>query len=96
MSGSGLQDRLIADGYRTPIIFMTAYFDEKIRARALKAGAFGFLRKPFADESLIESLDKALEAPDCRTAAAVSRAVPAPPIRKYRIPSIFITKGFQT
>ncbi len=63
MSGAGLQDRLIADGYRTPIIFMTAYFDEKIRARALKAGAFGFLRKPFADESLIESLDKALEAP---------------------------------
>jgi FixJ family two-component response regulator len=63
MSGAGLQDRLIADGYRTPIIFMTAYFDEKIRARALKAGAFGFLRKPFADESLIESLDKALEEP---------------------------------
>jgi FixJ family two-component response regulator len=61
MSGAGLQDRLIADGDRTPIIFMTAYFDEKIRARVLKAGAFGFLRKPFADESLIESLDKALE-----------------------------------
>ena len=61
MSGAGLQDRLIADGYRTPMIFMTAYFDEKIRARVLKAGAFGFLRKPFADESLIESLDKALE-----------------------------------
>jgi FixJ family two-component response regulator len=61
MSGSGLQDRLIADGYRTPIIFMTAYFDEKIRARVLQAGAFGFLRKPFADDSLIESLDKALE-----------------------------------
>jgi FixJ family two-component response regulator len=63
MSGSGLQDRLIADGYRTPIIFMTAYFDEKVRDRVLKAGAFGFLRKPFADESLIEGLDKALEDP---------------------------------
>jgi FixJ family two-component response regulator len=61
MSGAGLQDRLIADGYQTPIIFMTAYFDEKIRARVIRAGAFGFLRKPFADDSLIESLDKALE-----------------------------------
>ncbi|HEY1980764.1 MAG TPA: response regulator [Xanthobacteraceae bacterium] len=61
MSGAGLQDRLIADGYQTPIIFMTAYFDEKIRARVMRAGAFGFLRKPFADDSLIESLDKALE-----------------------------------
>jgi FixJ family two-component response regulator len=61
MSGAGLQDRLIADGYRTPMIFMTAYFDEKIRARVMRGGAFGFLRKPFADESLIESLDKALE-----------------------------------
>jgi FixJ family two-component response regulator len=61
MSGAGLQDRLIADGYRTPMIFMTAYFDEKIRAQVMRAGAFGFLSKPFADESLIESLDKALE-----------------------------------
>jgi FixJ family two-component response regulator len=61
MSGAGLQDRLIADGCQTPIIFMTAYFDEKIRARVMRAGAFGFLRKPFADDSLIESLDKALE-----------------------------------
>jgi FixJ family two-component response regulator len=61
MSGAALQDRLIADGHRTPIIFMTAYFEEKLRARVLKAGAIGFLRKPFADESLIESLDKALK-----------------------------------
>jgi FixJ family two-component response regulator len=61
MSGAGLQDRLIANGDRTPMIFMTAYFDEKIRGRVLKAGAFGFLRKPFADDNLIESLDKALE-----------------------------------
>jgi FixJ family two-component response regulator len=61
MSGAGLQDRLVADGDRTPMIFMTAYFDDKIRARVLQAGAFGFLRKPFADDSLIESLDKALE-----------------------------------
>ena len=60
MSGAELQDRLIAEGHRIPVIFMTAYFEEGIRARVMDAGAFGFLRKPFNDESLIECLDKAL------------------------------------
>ena len=60
MNGADLQDRLIADAHRTPIIFVTAFPDEDIRARVLKAGAFGFLTKPFSDESLIECLDKAL------------------------------------
>jgi FixJ family two-component response regulator len=60
MSGADLQDRLIADGYRMPIIFVTAFPDPKMRARVLNAGACGFLIKPFSDESLIECLDKAL------------------------------------
>ena len=60
MSGADLQDRLIADGHRIPIIFMTAYFEERIRDQVMDAGAFGFLRKPFDDESLIACLDKAL------------------------------------
>ncbi len=53
---------MIADGYQIPIIFVTAYFEERVRARVMDAGAFGFLRKPFNDESLIECLDKALHA----------------------------------
>ena len=61
MSGADLQAQLIADGHRIPIIFMTAYSEEKVRARVLDAGAFGFLRKPFDDEQLIECLDKALK-----------------------------------
>jgi FixJ family two-component response regulator len=60
MSGVELQDRLIADGHRTPIIFITAFPEAKIRARALNAGACGFLSKPFNDESLIECLEMAL------------------------------------
>jgi len=60
MNGADLQDRLIADGYRMPIIFITAFLDPKIRARVMKAGAFGFLTKPFSDESLTECLDRAL------------------------------------
>ena len=60
MSGADLQDRLIAEGRRIPMIFMTAYFEERVRDQVMDAGAFGFLRKPFDDESLIACLDKAL------------------------------------
>lgn len=60
MSGADLQNKLLADGRRTPMIFMTAYFEEKVRDRVLSAGASGFLRKPFEDESLIACLDEAL------------------------------------
>lgn len=62
MSGADLQDRLIAEGHRIPMIFVTAYFEERARDRVMDAGAFGFLRKPFSDESLIECLDRALGA----------------------------------
>jgi len=63
-TGVDLQDRLIADGYRKPIIFMSA---EEAPFRAKAAGAFGFLRKPFSDERLIECLEKALKAEDARS-----------------------------
>jgi FixJ family two-component response regulator len=60
MSGADLQDVLIADGYRTPVIFISASLDEQVRLRVLDAGAYGFLHKPFDEQSLIECLNKAL------------------------------------
>jgi FixJ family two-component response regulator len=60
-SGADLQNELISSGRRTPLIVVTAYPDEKIEARVLKAGAFGFLDKPFDDERLIECIHKALK-----------------------------------
>ncbi len=69
MSGADLQDRLISDGHSPPIIFMTAFPDAAIRARVLRAGAYGFLSKPFNDESLIECLDKALVGRDAGSVA---------------------------
>ena len=56
LSGVELQERLIAEGRRTPIIFVTAFPDERIRDHALGAGAIGFLRKPFSDEKLIHCI----------------------------------------
>ena len=63
MSGVELLTVMRAQGYRAPFIFITAFPDESIRARALKAGAISFLAKPFAGPTLIECLDTALEAP---------------------------------
>ena len=61
MSGVDLQNHLMANGHCTPVIFVTAYPEESVRERALDAGAFGFLGKPFSEDSLIACLDKALE-----------------------------------
>jgi len=61
MSGVDLQARLLTQGHRVPFIFMTAFPEETIRARALKAGAICFLTKPFDRLTLIRCLDTALE-----------------------------------
>ena len=60
MSGADLQDRLIADGNDLPIIMITAFAEQRIRARVMNAGAIGFLSKPFSEESLIRCLEEAL------------------------------------
>src|SRR5690242_2731874 len=56
MSGLELQQLLNASRREVPIIFMSAQADEAARSRAVKAGAVGFLRKPFSIESLLATL----------------------------------------
>ena len=60
LSGLDLQDRLIAQGYRIPIIFFTGYPDENVRIRAMKAGAVAFLSKPCDGDHLLGCFEKAL------------------------------------
>jgi FixJ family two-component response regulator len=60
LSGIDLQQRLLAQGLRLPIIFVTAFPDARIRQRAIDAGAVDFLSKPLSDERLISCLDAAL------------------------------------
>jgi FixJ family two-component response regulator len=54
MTGIALHDRLIADGYRRPIIFMSALSAEDTGADASRTAASRFLKKPFSDERLID------------------------------------------
>ena len=60
LSGLDLQNHLLANGNRTPIIFITAFPEEESRNRALRAGAVGFLTKPCNDEALISCIEIAL------------------------------------
>jgi FixJ family two-component response regulator len=62
MTGVELQSALIAQGYRTPIIFITGFVDSRAQEQALKAGAVCFLKKPFDAEALSMCIDRALEA----------------------------------
>jgi len=59
-SGFDLQSQLLAEGYRTPIIFVSALPKESIRTRALNAGAVTFLSKSFDEASLMTSVELAL------------------------------------
>lgn len=61
MSGVELQSVLLAQGHRMPFIFITAFPEETIRVRAMKAGAICFLPKPFDGGTLIRCLDAALD-----------------------------------
>jgi FixJ family two-component response regulator len=61
VSGVELQRRLLTQGYRLPIIFVTAFPDEGIKARVLEAGAVCFLTKPFDGPTLVKYLDTALK-----------------------------------
>jgi FixJ family two-component response regulator len=61
MSGLDLQARLKAEQIRIPIIFITAFADERMRTQALRAGAMDFLAKPFDDEVLLRSVRAALD-----------------------------------
>ena len=63
MSGVELQSRLILNGHRIPIIFITAFPEEAIRARVLRDGALGYLSKPLQEQSLITCLNQALKRP---------------------------------
>lgn len=60
LGGIGLATVLRRQGQTIPIIFITAFPDERVRARALAAGGVGFLGKPFESQFLIGLIEQAL------------------------------------
>ncbi|MDQ8726291.1 response regulator [Bradyrhizobium sp. LHD-71] len=61
IGGLELYARLIASGHAIPMILITAYPDEGVKAQALKSGLIAYLTKPFSEEDLISRIDAALE-----------------------------------
>lgn len=56
LSGPELQRRLLTEQRSIPIIFVTAYYTEEERAKAMLAGAVAFLTKPFTEDELLNAL----------------------------------------
>jgi FixJ family two-component response regulator len=61
LSGLDLQQRLIAEGRDLPIVFITAYPNERVRTQALQAGAIAFLHKPFDEQALLDAVNKGID-----------------------------------
>ena len=61
MNGLELQRHLETSHFEIPIIFITSYEDDEVRARALNAGALDYFLKPFNDEDLLDAIDTALK-----------------------------------
>ena len=62
MSGLALHQQLASSGSPIPTILITAYPDDAVRARALKAGVYCYLAKPFAAEELLGCVGTAITA----------------------------------
>jgi FixJ family two-component response regulator len=60
-SGLELQSELVATHRQFPIIFITAFDDDRTRSQALSAGAREFLPKPLGSERLLDVIQQALE-----------------------------------
>jgi len=60
MNGLEVQEALRKESPNTRIIFMSGRDDPSVRQTALEAGAFGFLSKPFHDETLLQLVRKAV------------------------------------
>jgi FixJ family two-component response regulator len=61
MTGLEVLAHLNESGLAVPVIFMTAHETEGVQEQAMRAGARGFLRKPFTDEALVTLIRCALE-----------------------------------
>lgn len=70
ISGLTLIERLAARHNRMPIIMLSGYGTIPVAVRAVQAGAFDFIEKPFDDQTLLDRVQAALELSERRHLAA--------------------------
>ncbi|RDJ13947.1 response regulator transcription factor [Rhizobium grahamii] len=59
-TGLDVQSRLISQGIKMPVIFLTGRADVPSSVTALKAGATDFITKPFRNQDLLDAVDNAI------------------------------------
>ena len=59
LNGWEAQQKLMKSGANRPVIIITADKDGGLKEQALKAGAVGFLQKPFNDQELVDLVNLA-------------------------------------
>ena len=60
MSGLDVQQQLQAQSIDLPVIFLTGHGDVHLAVRAMKAGAFDFVEKPYNDQTLLDLVQRAI------------------------------------
>jgi len=60
-SGLDVQERLSAEGWEAPVIFLTGYGTIPVTVKAMRAGAIEFLTKPVEGHILLDAIRSALE-----------------------------------
>ena len=60
LSGLDLQRELARAGHQLPIVFITGHGDIPMTVEAMKAGAVGFLSKPFRNQDLLDAVKEGI------------------------------------
>ncbi|NVB39990.1 response regulator [Pseudenhygromyxa sp. WMMC2535] len=60
LSGRAFAEKVVAAGWRGPILFMSGYTDDEIHRQGISAQSRGLLRKPFTPSSLLEATRRAI------------------------------------
>jgi len=63
MTGIEMHEKLIAEGNRTPVIYITAYDDPRALADATRLGCAGYFRKTDAGQEILDAVRKVAVAP---------------------------------
>jgi two-component system C4-dicarboxylate transport response regulator DctD len=61
MDGLALLDHVVATDPGIPVVLITAHGDVSMAVRAMRAGAYDFIEKPFAPERFVDTLVRALD-----------------------------------
>jgi FixJ family two-component response regulator len=61
LNGLELQEYLTDRGISLPIVFITGHGTVPMNVKAMKAGAMGFLQKPFSDTDRLNAISNAIE-----------------------------------